>query len=123
MLIGALSLVIHVWEGISRKNSRRSTQSARSITGHRKTTPGPFFPTDRPSRNTTSRWYSRTILIAELNNEIPTMTPATRYPKPNSAGMPTPPHKRPILSLPGGGGGVLSFSGRGKREQGSAPDP
>src|SRR3954471_7420376 len=40
--IGALSLVIAVWWGISRYSSRRSTQTGLSMTGVRITTPRPF---------------------------------------------------------------------------------
>src|SRR5438552_15403239 len=32
------------------------------------TSPGPFVPIERPSLNTTSRWYSRTIRIAARRN-------------------------------------------------------
>src|SRR2546425_12770557 len=73
MLIDALSLVMHVCDGISKKNSRRSTHTGLSTMGIRKTRPGPFLPIDRPSRKTTSRWYSRTTLIAELMIENPTI--------------------------------------------------
>src|SRR3990172_4960435 len=50
MLIGALSLVMQVWLGISRKASRRSTHTGRSISGIRNTRPGPLRPIDRPKR-------------------------------------------------------------------------
>ena len=59
--IGALSFVIAVWRGISRKNSRRSTLITRSMRGTTDTTPGPLTPVIRPSRNTTIRVYSATI--------------------------------------------------------------
>src|SRR3989442_9174688 len=73
MLIDALSLVMHVCDGISKKNWRRSPHPGLSTMGIRKTGPGPFLPIDRRSRKTTSRWYSRTTLIAELMIENPTI--------------------------------------------------
>src|SRR6266545_5555972 len=60
----ALSSVIAVCRGISRYSSRRSTQTTRSTSGMISTSPGPLAPMLRPSRNTTTRWYSRTILTA-----------------------------------------------------------
>src|SRR5574341_961383 len=58
MLIGALSLVIEVWRGISSTLSRRSTFEAVSTTGKIKTMPGPRVPDRRPRRKTTRRSYS-----------------------------------------------------------------
>ena len=64
MAIEALSLVMATWWGTSRNCSRRSTRVTRSVIGLITTRPGPRAPLERPSRNTTTRWYSRTILIA-----------------------------------------------------------
>src|SRR6266540_4620020 len=64
MLIVALSSVIAAWCGISRYRSRRSTRTTRSMIGMMITNPGPRIPIARPSRNSTRRWYSGTILMA-----------------------------------------------------------
>src|SRR5713226_157874 len=113
MLIDALSLVMHVCDGISKKNSRRSTHTALSMTGIRKTRPGPFFPTDRPSRKTTSRWYSRTTLIAELMMENPTIRiAASTVNDVRNEGIPLPPQtygsRSGLRTLPAWRRGFLS---------------
>ena len=61
MLIGALSFVMHVCWGTSRKRSRRSTFTACWTNGMSRTMPGPFAPCSRPKKNTTRRSYSRTM--------------------------------------------------------------
>src|SRR3990172_338314 len=80
--IGALSLVIEVWCGISRTCSRKSTFTPRSRTGMSRTSPGPlsrFFPVERPSRKTTSRSYSCTIRTALARKNRPSRpTPPTK---------------------------------------------
>ena len=45
MSIGALSWVMQVWLGISRKSSRRLERTTESITGQSQTSPGPRSPT------------------------------------------------------------------------------
>ena len=62
--IGALSRVIESCRGISRKNSRRSTVTPRSMKGISRIRPGPRVAWRLPSLNTTRRWYSGTIRIA-----------------------------------------------------------
>jgi len=42
--MGALSWVMHVWEGISRKSSRRFTLLTWSMIGQSHTRPGPRVP-------------------------------------------------------------------------------
>src|SRR6266571_5130673 len=59
-----LSLVMMSWGGTSSVTVRRPTLTARSMIGHSRTSPGPFSPITRPSRNTTRRSYSRTTRIA-----------------------------------------------------------
>src|SRR5215218_3751720 len=71
----ALSSVIAVWLGISRYSSRRSTQTTRSTSGMMRTSPGPLEPMLRPSRNTTTRWYSRTILTAARTSSTSSTRP------------------------------------------------
>ena len=91
--IGALSLVMAVWCGISRKRSRRSTHDVRSVTGLMSTSPGPLMPMARPSRNSTIRWYSRTILTDSpavtsrtTSPNTPTMMPTIMRPAPRCPG-------------------------------------
>ena len=74
MSMGALSLVMQVWLGISRNSSRRSVHTGLSTMGIRNTSPGPFAPIVRPSLNTTRRWYSRTTLIDAEKMMITKMT-------------------------------------------------
>src|SRR5262249_40079954 len=58
-----LSLVITSCAGTSMVTVRSPTLTARSRTGISSTSPGPRSPTRSPSRNTTSRSYSRTTLM------------------------------------------------------------
>ena len=54
----------------------RLTQRVRSTSGTISTRPGSRAPRSRPSRNTTTRWYSRTMRIAAAasSNTIPPTT-------------------------------------------------
>src|SRR5262252_6648275 len=58
-----LSFVITSCEGTSIVTVRKPTFTARSRIGISRIRPGPRSPTNRPSRNTTSRSYSRTTLM------------------------------------------------------------
>src|SRR5690242_12569912 len=69
-----LSLVITSCAGTSMVTVRNPTFTARSIMGMRMIRPGPRSPTRSPSRNTTSRSYSRTTLI-ELTRISSTANP------------------------------------------------
>src|SRR5512147_984564 len=62
-LTETLSFVMTSCAGTSIVTVRSPTFTARSITGSRMMSPGPRSPTNRPSRNTTRRSYSRTTLI------------------------------------------------------------
>src|SRR5262245_36836118 len=70
-LIVTLSSVITSCAGTSSVITRVSTRTIRSRIGMSRNKPGPRAPTSRPSRNTTPRSYSGTILIAE-NTSIST---------------------------------------------------
>src|SRR5436309_14647056 len=59
---GALSFVMHVWCGIVRNRSRRSTRTGLSMPGMTTTIPGPFSAWAFPSRKFTIRSYSLTTL-------------------------------------------------------------
>src|SRR5437867_4498758 len=59
---GALSFVMHVWCGIVRNRSRKSTRTGLSIPGITTTIPGPFSAWAFPSRKFTIRSYSLTTL-------------------------------------------------------------
>src|SRR5215471_6562065 len=69
-----LSLVMTSCAGTSIVTVRRPTFTARSMMGMSRMSPGPRSPTSRPSRNTTSRSYSRTTLI-ELTRISSTANP------------------------------------------------
>src|SRR3990170_3360082 len=94
MLIGALSLVMQVWLGISRKASRRSTHTGRSMSGIRNTRPGPLRPIDRPKRKTTRRWYSRTTFTASGITMSATIA--------TTIGQKSSPNKEPSMGTPPG---------------------
>src|SRR5437870_8807612 len=85
---GALSFVMHVWWGIMRNRSRRSTRTGLSIPGMMMTIPGPFSAWAFPRRKFTIRSYSFTTLIV-AKTKIRTMI--TR--KKNTT-------KKPITSAP-----------------------
>src|SRR3989475_4088378 len=85
---GALSFVMHVWWGIIRNRSRRSTRTGLSIPGMMMTIPGPFSAWAFPRRKFTIRSYSFTTLIV-AKTKIRTMI--TR--KKNTT-------KKPITSAP-----------------------
>src|SRR5438552_245782 len=85
---GALSFVMHVWWGIMRNRSRRSTRTGLSIPGMIMTIPGPFSAWDFPRLKFTIRSYSFTTLIV-AKTKIRTMI--TR--KKNTT-------KKPITSAP-----------------------
>src|ERR1035437_2097503 len=78
--MGALSFVIHVCSGISRNDSRRSTQTGLSTKGIRIISPGPSSPMHLPRRNTPSLWYSATILINAGTTSTMTTTIAIKIP-------------------------------------------
>src|SRR6266481_2314299 len=63
---GTLSFVMTSCGGMLSVIVRRSTFTIRSTIGMRKTTPGPFGSSSRPSRNTTPRWYSRRIRMKNI---------------------------------------------------------
>src|SRR3989304_5378056 len=92
MVIGALSLGMQVWLGISRKASRRSTHTGRSISGIRNTRPGPLRPIDRPKRKTTRRWYSRTTFTASGITMSATIA--------TTIGQKSSPNKEPSMGTP-----------------------
>src|SRR5579859_2034109 len=82
MLIGALSFVMQVCCGTSRKRSRRSTLTACWMNGMRITIPGPRAPCRRPKKKTTSRSYSRTMwMVLEIRYRT-TSRPTTRMIRP-----------------------------------------
>ncbi len=58
-----LSFVITACEATGTATIWRFTRTTRSRIGRTKNTPGPFAPTERPSRKITARSYSWTILI------------------------------------------------------------
>src|SRR5213593_256224 len=106
---GALSFVMHVWCGIVRYRSRRSTRTGLSIPGMTTTIPGPFSAWAFPKRKFTIRSYSLTTLrlaksrirtiITKTN--APTAAPTRSVPwsavteprssSPRSPHMPVPP--------------------------------
>ncbi len=53
---------------------RNPTFTGRSTSGIRNTSPGPFSPITRPSRNTTRRSYSRTTRIELASTITPSST-------------------------------------------------
>src|SRR3990170_6339076 len=118
MLIGALSLVMQVWLGISRKASRRSTHTGRSMSGIRNTRPGPLRPIDRPKRKTTRRWYSRTTFTASgITMSATIATTIGQKSSPNKEpSMGTPPRdtKRRLRIISCGSSSIKDREGRGR---------
>src|SRR5262249_38202507 len=91
-----LSLVITSCAGTSIVTVRRPTLTARSRMGISRMSPGPRSPTSRPSRNTTSRSYSRTTLM-----EFRRITSSAKPTKIRNGTSKVP--SDPISSLPGRG--------------------
>src|SRR3972149_2208238 len=118
MLIGAVSLVMQVWLGISRKASRRSTHTGRSMSGIRNTRPGPLRPIDRPKRKTTRRWYSRTTFTASgITMSATIATTIGQKSSPNKEpSMGTPPRdtKRRLRITSCGSSSIKDREGRGR---------
>src|SRR4051794_11039664 len=66
------------WGGIVWVIVRSVTRTMRSAIGMSRTSPGPFWATSRPNRNTTPRSYSRSTRMDEPASESASATRTTR---------------------------------------------